>query len=86
MNEKIALYSPPISMSNFSSYLDMIDAAVEFGIKNVETINAFELNEPDLVFAKKMREYADKKGIKFVCTSVGIDLVNDGNEKNIDST
>ncbi len=84
MHEKIALYSTPLSLSNYNSYFDMIDAAVEFGIKNIETINSFELKKPDVEFAKKLREYADKKGVKFVCTSVGIDLVNDGNDKNID--
>lgn len=84
MNEKIALYSTPLSTSKYNSYLDMVDAAVEFGIKYIETINFFELKQPDVEFAKKLREYADSKGVKFVCTSVGIDLVNDGNEKNID--
>lgn len=84
MHEKIALYSPPLDMEKYSSYFNLVDAAVEFGIKNIETINGHELKTPDIEFAKRLREYADKKGVKIVCCSVGIDLVNDGNEKNIE--
>ena len=81
MNEKICLYTPPLSKSK--SYFEIVDIAANFGIKNIETINTLELSDPDKDFAKKLREYADKKDVKFDCVSVGIDLVEDGNEKNI---
>ena len=84
MHEKIALYSPPLDMQKYTSYFELVDAAVEFGIKNIETINGHELKTPNLEFAKRLREYADKKGVKIVCCSVGIDLVGDGNEVNIE--
>lgn len=84
MHEKIALYSPPLDMQKYTSYFELVDAAVEFGIKNIETINGHELKTPNLEFAERLREYADKKGVKIVCCSVGIDLVGDGNEENIE--
>ncbi len=75
MKSRICLYSPPLR--ELKSYFEMIDLAVEFGFENVETLNEFELCEPDVEFAKKLREYADGKGIRFSCVSVGMDLVGD---------
>ena len=75
MNDKISLYAPPIS--RFTSYFEMVNFAVEQGMKNVETLNTFELSTPDLEFAKKLRKYADDRGIKIPCVSVGLDMVGD---------
>lgn len=75
MKDRVALYSPPIR--NLTSYLDMVDLAAKYGIKHLETINGFELSEPDLAFAEKLRAYADEKGVDFPCVSLGINLVGD---------
>lgn len=84
MHNKISVYSPPLSISNYNSYFDVVDHTVSLGIKNLETFNNFELKTPDIEFAKRLREYADKKGVKIVCASLGIDLVNDDNEKKME--
>lgn len=75
MNQRICLYTPPFEYIN--SYFQMVDVAAEYGIKNLETINFFELLTPDIEFAKKLRKYADEKGIKIPCVSVGINLIGD---------
>lgn len=75
MKSRACLYSSPIR--GLKSYFEMIDVAVEFGLENVETINSYELREPNVEFAKKLREYADSKGVRFPCVSVGLSLVGD---------
>lgn len=85
MYEKLALYSFPYS-KRAASYLDWIDVAVDFGMQNLETINGYELAQPDVEFARKMRDYADQKGIKITCTSVGINLVGEDRREKIEAT
>lgn len=75
MHEKICLYASPFS--NITSYIQMVDVAAKYGIRNIETINGWELAKPDLDFARKLRSYADEKGIQFTCASVGINLVGE---------
>lgn len=75
MKSRACLYASPVR--GLKSYFDMIDVAVEFGLDNVETINSYELREPDVEFAKRLREHADKKGVRFPCVSVGLNLVGD---------
>ena len=75
MKSRACLYSSPVR--GLRSYFDMIDVAVEFGLDHVETINSYELREPDVEFAKRFREYADSKGVRFPCVSVGMSLVGD---------
>lgn len=75
MKSRACLYASPVR--GLRSYLDMIDVAVEFGLDNVETINSYELREPDVEFAKKLRAYADEKGVRFPCVSVGLNLVGE---------
>lgn len=75
MHEKICLYSTPFF--DVTSYLQLVDIAAKYQIQNIETINGWELAKPDLDFARKLRSYADEKGIQFTCASVGINMVGD---------
>lgn len=85
MNERISLYTPPFEY--IDSYIQMVDVAAEYGIKNLETINFFEFLTPDLEFAKKLRKYADEKGVKIPCVSVGINLIGqEDSRQNIEMT
>ncbi len=85
MNERITLYTPPFEYIN--SYFQMVDVAVEYGIKNLETINIFELLTPNVEFAHRLRKYADEKGVKFPCVSVGINLIGEKDgRQNIEMT
>lgn len=77
------LYTP--QLSTIHSYLEMVDYAADHGIRQLETLNIFELATPDLEFAKKLRSYADSKGITFSCVSVGIDLVGDNGREAIET-
>ena len=81
MNKRISLYTPPIT--TITSYMEMVDIAAQYGFQAIETINSFELSILDLEFAKKLRQYADEKGITFTCVSVGLDLVGDDREEAI---
>ena len=77
------LYGPPLS--SIRSYLEMVEFAADHGIRQLETLNLFELTTPDLEFAKKLRAHADSKGITFPCVSVGIDLVGDNGREAIEA-
>lgn len=73
MNQRISIYTPP--HSNMVSYFDVVDFAAELGISNVEIYNTFELSEPDVAFAQNLRRYADDRNVKFICVSLGMNLV-----------
>ena len=79
---KFCLYGPPLSAMR--SYFEMVDYAAVHGICQLETLNIFELSTPDLEFTRKLRAYADSKGITFPCVSVGIDLVGDDSRQAIE--
>lgn len=81
MNSKISLYTTPFS--SVKSYFEMVDIAAEYGL-NLETINSFELKEPDLEFAKKLRKYADEKNVKVTCVSVGMNIVGEDSREMIE--
>ena len=73
MNQRISIYTPP--HSDLASYFDVVDFSAEVGLSNVEIYNTFELTEPDIAFAQKLRKYADARNVKFICVSLGIHLV-----------
>ena len=75
MNQRISIYTPP--HFGMASYYDVVDFAAGLGISNVEIYNTFELSAPDIAFAQKLRKYADAQNVKFICVSLGIDLVED---------
>ncbi len=72
MNNRISFYTPPYPRAK--SYIDMIDLAVEHGLSLVEGLSTMEFSAPDVEKAKKIKEYADSKNIKFPCFSVFINL------------
>lgn len=76
---RACLYNVPLT--GMTSYLQMVDVAVEFGLENIETLNVFELKEPNVEFAHELRRYADEKGIRFPCVSVGINVVGDNHRE-----
>lgn len=67
MNKRIAFYARPFP--RVKSWYDMIDEAAERGMTAIEGFTNMELTEPDLEAAKKLRAYADEKGIRFCCLS-----------------
>ncbi|MBQ8684439.1 MAG: sugar phosphate isomerase/epimerase [Clostridia bacterium] len=73
--QKIALYYRP--KPDILSFYGMIDFAVEHDMPAVEAFNHMELAEPDLEVARRLRAYADEKGIVFCCMSVYADLVDE---------
>lgn len=75
MKEKICFYMPPFP--KVKSYFDMVDVSCEHGLKFIEGFNILDFETPDIEKAKKIREYADSKGIGFSCFSVYINLVGD---------
>lgn len=68
MFEKLTLYSPPFP--RLKTYYDVIDFASENGFSSVEPFCMYEFNTPDAEKAKRVKEYADEKGIIFSCFSV----------------
>lgn len=81
MHPKITLYARP--RADMRSWIEMVDYCAEKGIQNLETLSVMDLATPDLEVAKKLRAYADNKGIKIVCVSVGGELVGDDEENRV---
>ena len=81
MNDRICFYAKPFSW--VKSYMDMIDLSVKYGFKYIEGFNMLDFEVPDLDAAKKIREYADTKDIKFSCFSVYINLVGEDSAKQL---
>ena len=75
MNNKICFYSVPFP--KVKSYFDMIDVSVEYGFDCIEGFNMFEFLTPDITVAPKIKQYADSKGVKFVCFSANANLAGD---------
>ncbi|MBE6965646.1 MAG: sugar phosphate isomerase/epimerase [Ruminococcaceae bacterium] len=73
MDSKLCLYWPP--HPGVKSYYDMIDASVAYGFSHLEGFSNLDFSTPDTENAKRIREYADSKGISFSCFSVYINLV-----------
>lgn len=75
MNKKICVYSAPYP--GMESYCDMVDFTAEMGLTALEGFCHFELSSPDIEAAKRIREYADKKGVICPCFSVFADIYHD---------
>ena len=80
---EFCLYAPPVS--SISTYKEMVDYAAAHGIRKLETLNILDLSTPDLEAARRLKAYADQKGITFPCVSVGINLVDDDREAAIEA-
>ena len=65
---KLCFYTPPFP--HVKSYYDMIDTSVQYGFDSLEGFCCFEFATPDVEAAKRIKEYADSKNIKFSCFSV----------------
>ena len=77
---KIAFYNIPFP--RIRSYYDMIDLAAEYGLPAIEGFTHMELSTPDIEQAKRIREYADNKGIVCCCFSMCANIVeNDSAEQ-----
>ena len=72
MSKKLAFYSAP--KKGMSSYYEMVDLSAQYGHETVEGYAMFEFATPDVEAAKKLKAYADQKGVKFNCFSIFIDL------------
>lgn len=79
--DKLAFYNKPFP--RVTSYYDMIDLAVQYGMSAIEGLNHMELVEPNLEQARLIRKYADAKGISCCCFSVFADIVADNAEAEI---
>lgn len=55
----------------------MIDTAAEYGVSGIEGFCNLDFTNPDIEAAKKIKEYADSKGIVFPCFSVYINVVGE---------
>ncbi|MBO5733380.1 MAG: sugar phosphate isomerase/epimerase [Clostridia bacterium] len=82
MKEKICFYTPPFP--RVRTYYDMVDASAEFGLKYIEGFCALDFAAPDIEAAKRIKEYADSKGIGFSCFSVYINLVGDDRKEQLE--
>jgi len=69
MKSQIALYANPDP--RIKTFYELIDFALDHGITCVEGYTHLGLEEPDVEEARRIREYADKKGVTFCCFSVG---------------
>ncbi len=79
MKEKIVLYAAPFS--HITSYKDMVDVAVKYGISYIEPLNILDLSSPDFEVAKDINNYIKEKGLSVPCFSVGLDLAGENSEK-----
>lgn len=78
---RICFFTPPYPRAK--SWFDMVDLAKEYGHTGLEGFNIMELATPDKEFARKLRAYADSKGIRFCCFSAGIHLVGEHSREHI---
>lgn len=83
MKSRISVYTRPLP--EITSYYEMVDFAAEYGL-NLETISSRELEVPDTEFAKRLREYADRKCVMITCVSAGINLVGADSAEMIEKT
>ena len=81
-HNRLCLYMPPLS--SIRSYKEMVDYAAAHGITKLEILNLLDMSTPDLDKARELKAYAEAKGISFPCVSVGLSLVDDDREENIE--
>ena len=83
MNNRISFYTPPFP--SVKNYYDMVDVAIEHGVSSLEGFNVLDFSVPNKEEAKKIKAYADEKGIKFSCFSVYINLVGEDRKEMLES-
>ena len=72
MKNKIGFFTKPYPWVR--DYYALIDASVAHGLSVVEGFNDCEFMLPDLEAAKRIRDYAEEKGVSFCCFSCFADL------------
>jgi len=82
MRSRIAFYTNP--NPNITNYYQLIDYAVERNISSIEGFAHLGLEKPDTEEARRIREYADKKGVTFCCFSVGAVVAGDNRRNEIE--
>lgn len=81
MKNQIGFFTMPYR--HVRSYYDMIDATVSHGLEVVEGFNLAEFSTPDLEAAKSIRDYADRKQVRFSCFSCFCNLTGDRAEESV---
>ncbi len=66
-----------------TSWYQMVDLAAEYGMDKLELFTRLDFAQPDPEVAKKIREYADRKGVSICCLSTSQDLTGAEGEQNI---
>lgn len=79
---KLAFYNRPFP--GVTSYFDLIDLSAQYGHSAFEGFNHMELKQPDPEAARRIRQYADAKGISCCCFSVYADIVGENATEQID--
>lgn len=64
-------------------YFSLIDETVAHGLQITEGFNDCEFQQPDLEAAKRIREYADARGVRFCCFSCFCDLTGADTQQSI---
>ena len=67
MNTRIAFYARPFP--GIRSWYDMVDESAKRGMTALEAFTNMDLETPDVEAAKKLRAYAEEKGVRFCCLS-----------------
>ncbi|MBE6941867.1 MAG: sugar phosphate isomerase/epimerase [Ruminococcaceae bacterium] len=81
LNTRIAFYTRPYP--RIRSWFEMIDEAAKRGMTAIEGFTNMELAEPDPEAARKIRAYADEKGVRFCCLSCFCNFALDDTEDQI---
>jgi len=79
---KLGIFSLP---KNDMTFKQAVDYAKEKGLYSIEPFPAAEFKTPDVEAAKRLKEYADEKGIKICCFSMGVTIVGDGKREQIEN-
>ena len=69
---KLSLFTSP---SSFTSFKQSVDFAVKNGLTAIEPSPAMELAEPDVEAAREIAAYAEEKGVKIACFSMGANFL-----------
>ena len=72
MSNKIAFFTKPYPWVR--DHQKLIDEAAAHGLSTVEGFNDGEFALPDVEAAKRLRAYADERGVHFCCLSCFADL------------
>jgi len=75
MKERIGFFTKPYP--RVRSHRALIDETVAHGLQVVEAFNDSEFAKPDIDAAKRLRDYADARGVRFSCLSCFANLTGD---------